>query len=366
MERRGVRSLAFLAQKACIKYLKREYSPCIYLSFLLKSTGINDLGDCPYELIRPVLLKLESPEQLYQLEINSPQIIGHDGEIWLQLIRRDIPDWESKPHQPKDPKNWWKVYRKLKEQIQKDREQGAEKLRAELNSIKDEQEQNFAKVVSRKDLPREPGSQRSRTLYNYNSGKTGSKSGHKLSLLDKIRKEARDARVARLNIPASMVPKQPTKVTRAPQSFVDEYKRGAQQRSSPSGTDRPMAPRAPRPPLALSRQDKSAAGKTFQEREERLRALTSGPATAGHPLPSLKSENQMPLVDDEDLADEDEPRAKGRQSRPEPALRTSAVSPPRPRACTPPTTRFGSPGPPPKRKAEPSIFMAVKKPKVAR
>ena len=84
----------------------------------------------------------------------------------MQLIKRDIPDWESKPHKPKDPKNWWKVYKKLKEQIQKDREQGAEKLKAVLDSIKDEREQNLAKVVSRQDLPREPTKSKSRALYN--------------------------------------------------------------------------------------------------------------------------------------------------------------------------------------------------------
>ena len=31
---------------------------------MLTVSGINDIGDCPYDLIRPVLLKLENPDQL--------------------------------------------------------------------------------------------------------------------------------------------------------------------------------------------------------------------------------------------------------------------------------------------------------------
>ena len=92
-------------------------------------------------------------------------MIGRDGEIWLHLIKRDVPNWETKPHEPKDPKNWWKVYKKLKEQTLRDREQGAEKLKAALDSINDEKEQKLAKVVPRKDLPKAPTNHRARTLY---------------------------------------------------------------------------------------------------------------------------------------------------------------------------------------------------------
>ncbi len=304
----------------------------------------------------------------------------------MQLIKRDIPDWESKPHKPKDPKNWWKVYKKLKEQIQKDREQGAEKLKAVLDSIKDEREQNLAKVVSRQDLPREPTKSKSRASYNYESGKTGSKSGHKLSLLEKIRKEARDARLARLNAPASQTVKRPTLVTKAPQRLVEEYKHEAQQKSALPGTARrPSAPRLPRPPLATSRQEKPTADKSFLEREERLRALTGGrpnkPNTVSElgtatteprgkqpttlqaprrPKPQIAQSDGVDDQDEEDLQPSDV--LPGGNAPPV----ITASSPPKRGMGTPPLSRFGSPGPPPKRKAEPSIFMTAKKPRVAR
>lgn len=66
METHRPRSLAFLAQKACTKYLKRMSQP-LRLVHVMTIIGITDIGDCPYDLIRPVLLKLENPDQLVSL-----------------------------------------------------------------------------------------------------------------------------------------------------------------------------------------------------------------------------------------------------------------------------------------------------------
>ena len=46
-------SLLDMTRRACGKYVR----------------GIKDIGDCPYALIRPVLLKIESPEQLVRLAV---------------------------------------------------------------------------------------------------------------------------------------------------------------------------------------------------------------------------------------------------------------------------------------------------------
>jgi RNA polymerase II transcription factor SIII (Elongin) subunit A len=304
----------------------------------------------------------------------------------LQLIKRDIPDWETKPHQPKDPNNWWRVYRKLKEQTQKDREQGAEKLKAALDSIKDEREQNLAKVVARKDLPKEPTNYRARTLHNYNSGKTGSKSGHRLSLLEKIRKEAREARLARINAPTSQLVKKPSEIKKAPQGLVEDFKRAAQQKASMSvAVGSPSAPRIPRPPLAVTRQQKPAIDKSFLEREDRLRALTGGRPREGtatidpssrrtdqqsqRPTTSQPLLKRKPHLAQSDGANEEDVQDKqlsdtdsGTQSRPIHGIQSTPLH----RTGTPPVSRFGSPGPPPKRKAEPSIFMSAKKSKAGR
>ncbi|MCJ1450838.1 hypothetical protein MMC28_001172 [Mycoblastus sanguinarius] len=125
------RSLLQSASKACIKNIR----------------SITDVGDTPYDLLRPILTKIDNPEQLRQIEIASPQICGPDGEIWLEMIKRDVPDWDQKLHEPKNPQNWFKVYQKLYSQGQKEIDKDAELLKRELDGIKKEQAKHIAKQV---------------------------------------------------------------------------------------------------------------------------------------------------------------------------------------------------------------------------
>lgn len=278
------------------------------------------------------------------------------------------------------------MYRKLKEQTQRDREQRAEKLKAALDSIKDEREQKLAKVVARKDLPREPTNHKARTIYNFNSGKSGSRLRGKPSLLEKIRKEARDARLARTNVPTSQLVKRANEVKKAPQGLVEEYKLSAQQKDPGTlATRPPSTSRVPRPPLAHVRQDRPATEETLLEREERLRALTEGRAkratktsdsraggtdqlleSSANSQPLPKPRPQLPQSDG--ILDEDVEEPQGSETLGSSKKRgaPTANNSPKHLMGTPPRSRLGSPGQPPKRKAEPSIFMSAKKPKVAR
>lgn len=274
------------------------------------------------------------------------------------------------------------MYKKLKEQTQKEREQGVEKLKAALSNIKDEREQNLAKVVSRKDLPMEPNP-RVRTLQHYHGGKIGSKPGHKLTLLEKIRKEAREARearLARIKQPTSPSVKKPTK---APLSLVEDYKLEVQQKASTHVPTGPLGgPKPPRPPLASQSQTKPAADKSLKEKREKLRALTvdktvpmSESTTVTSELrtklpttlqaPST-SEAQVPQSNGVDDNDDEEPPLPDMVRGAKAQLLLAASSPPKRRAGTPPPSRFGTLGPRPKRKVEPSVFMTAKKPKLAR
>lgn len=279
----------------------------------------------------------------------------------------------------------------MKEQTQRDRAQGAEKLKAALDSINDEKEQNLAKVVSRKDLPREPANHRARTLHSSNNGKAGSKSGHKLSLLERIRKEtrdARDARLARASVPASQLTKKPTEVKKAPPGLVEQYKRSNLQKASIDMTARPpAAPRVPRPPLVIARSEKPASDNSFQVREDRLRALTLGKtvkatASPDRRLTSTDQQSKAPttpksssgpirqVLPSDDLMDGGDLEGQQQKSRDihstsktQPATTLDGGHPQKPLMGTPPLSRFGSPGPPGtgKRKAPPSIFMTPNK-----
>ena len=349
------------------------------------SRGIRDIGGMPYSLARSFLLKIENPEQLRALEVNCEQIIGHDAEIWLALIKRDIPNWQTKKHEPRDPKNWWKVYRKLKQESLLEMDAGADKLKTALN---DKNEKQLAEIKSARALPRSQGpSLQQRVTYGYQSGKTGSKGGSKMSLLEKIRKEARDARHARNMAEEQQRKIVATAVTRAPPQFVEDM-RALQQRAQKS-PERPI--RIPRSPTAGGRRpgpSRSSKGplippsrlpvthQQIQEREARLRALTSGlPLPSGN-LVATSPKKDSPRKDTPTMSIE---RSSTPPAQPEP-LSASFLDEPSPpsarkilgdmsrRPGTSNGTRSASPHITPmirKRKKEPDLFMAPAKKKAA-
>lgn len=321
-----------------------------------------------------------TPDLQHQIEINSPQIIGRDGEIWLNLIKRDIPDWENKPHQPSNPKNWWKVYRKLKQEAQNDLDQDAEKLKAAFANIKDEKEQNLAQLKTRKELPRQASSFRQRMVHNYISGKTGSKGANRLSLMEKIRKETRDTKNLRMAIPTKDLKKQASTVTKAPKDFLEEARKPPERVVLTSPIRPPL--RAAAPPMAVSRSIASSSDRSALEQEARLRALTSGRGLprqdAGQNL-SLDGSSSPPVPDTETKGSPQrepvvvsQPVRQNSASRREPPAH---VLEPRPSLGNPVgdstrAPRVSSPGVSPqplkmKRKAAPSVFMESKKPRVA-
>lgn len=324
-----------------------------------------------------------------QLEENCPQIIGHDAEIWMQLIKRDIPNWENKRYQPNDPNKWWKVYRKLKREADEDMEKGAQQLKQTLDGIKNEREQRLATVVTnRKDLPRGPGpSIRQKINYGYVSGKTGNKGGSKLSLMDKIKKEARDKHNIKKLVPTHELKKQATTVNQAPKEFLEDYKRSATQAAVRPAV---AAPRASRPPLVVQRPATAGPEQSFQIREARLKALKEGkplPKSVSaltydgpsSPTSSNKTMDQsvpsrsgsFPRVD-QSVANQgslstkflEEEEGGEDEAAPAPIRHEVSKNLGAPRSESP--ARVSSPRPITKRKEPPSIFMSSKKQKVAR
>ncbi|CAD6576221.1 MAG: hypothetical protein ASARMPRED_007654 [Alectoria sarmentosa] len=120
-----------MASRACIKNIR----------------SITDVGDTPYRIVRSVLLRIENPEQLRKIELASPQICGQDGEIWLEFIKRDVPNWDKKPYEPENPKKWYKAYKKLVMDSQKEVEDDAAELKATLDRIKHDQSLRKAQQV---------------------------------------------------------------------------------------------------------------------------------------------------------------------------------------------------------------------------
>ncbi|KAL6156765.1 hypothetical protein ACJQWK_06717 [Exserohilum turcicum] len=108
---------------------------------------LRDVGDLPYSFLQPVLRFVQSPDQLLELENNCPQLQGETGEIWLRFIRRDIPDWEKKPHEPRDPRNWSKVYRKLKKDAEREKQADEEALKQHMQALQKDRAKNKTLIV---------------------------------------------------------------------------------------------------------------------------------------------------------------------------------------------------------------------------
>jgi elongin-A len=96
---------------------------------------LTDIGDIPFDFLEPVLRHIQNPAQLQELEENCEQIQGKTGEIWKRYIKRDVPDWDKKPHTPRDDKNWSKVYRKLMRDAEKEKLDQENQLKEQMKAL---------------------------------------------------------------------------------------------------------------------------------------------------------------------------------------------------------------------------------------
>ena len=65
----------------------------------------------------------------------------------MEFIKRDVQDWEKKRHEPQDPKNWHKVYKRLVRESQSQINKDAQRMKATIDDIKNEKSKNTIKRV---------------------------------------------------------------------------------------------------------------------------------------------------------------------------------------------------------------------------
>lgn len=109
---------------------------------------LTDIGDIPFSFLEPVLRHIQNPQQLQELEENCPQIQGETKEIWKRYIRRDVPDWNKKPHTPRDDKNWSKVYRKLMRDAEKEKLDQENQLKQQMKALQAGREDNKTVIMT--------------------------------------------------------------------------------------------------------------------------------------------------------------------------------------------------------------------------
>ncbi|KZZ94725.1 RNA polymerase II transcription factor SIII, subunit A [Moelleriella libera RCEF 2490] len=243
-----VKSLYELATATCVKNLK----------------GLDSIGDyLPYEAVRHILLKVEAAHQLRQIELNSPQIQGQTGEIWLKLIEKDFPmEYKAKAYKPQDPDKWYRVWEKYKKDHDAALRASEDILKQALNGLRQDKEKNVSRIVERKLLPKQLRMAGARKMYSgardahsntlsFNSGsrtKTASGAG----VMRKVRREVKE--IATIHGALSKPIRGPARLSqlqRAPQSMVNDYRRASQPQYRSSA-------QSPEPPSLLAEHEERA------------------------------------------------------------------------------------------------------------
>ena len=252
---------------------------------------IVDIGEVPYSILRPVLIRIKNPDHLRELEKKCPQLLGADAEIWQEFIKRDIPNWETKPHQPRNPAKWYQVYRKLKEDLQAEVDRDEEVLRQQLAGIKSEADKHKSLLVDKIMLPgkakRVPASSSSASRW----GSTGDPGvlrftggSRTKNIVERARREARElsrfggsGKKRVLATPTHELGGKATRIIHAPQGLIEQHRRPVAPASNDPSKEAPkiFAPRkANGAPTTTTPATTASSGFEFSDREKRLRALT--------------------------------------------------------------------------------------------
>ncbi|KAI9781844.1 MAG: hypothetical protein M1839_005636 [Geoglossum umbratile] len=259
--------------------------------------SIDDVGLLNYDMIRTVLIKVENPEQLRLIEENCPQIKGYDAEIWRELIKRDVPNWESKADQLKDPSDWYTVYRKLVKENEELIAADANALKKTMDAIRVEREKHKSRLVENpRALPRVPMDPKLRQGTNLNrkraielrKAQAGPIQKNTKSIIEIARRQVqKEKRGAYLSTPTHLLSLKASKITSVPQSFLDQYRKPAVKDQKPmkevglkrkiddiSSDATEKDPVSPRSKVQLEREEKAkrreialAQGKMRRERE---------------------------------------------------------------------------------------------------
>lgn len=245
---------------------------------------ITDVGSTPYSVLRPILMRIDSPAHLRQLEIASPHLQDDDAELWIRFINRQFPALVKEHRlEAKDPTQWHRVWAKYERRNNKLKEEAEQKLKAAFAGIKQKRQANVSSVVTfdRRKLPRPPkdgrevvikapggrrgGSQDTGEL-RFTSG-TRTKTTTAQSVMRKVKREAKEIHSRnRLATPGGALQVRSGQIKQAPQGMVNE------QRIK-------YNPAVKIHPPVMKRREDVERSQEMEEREARLRGLKGKPVT---------------------------------------------------------------------------------------
>ncbi|KAL1991050.1 hypothetical protein VTN49DRAFT_5554 [Thermomyces lanuginosus] len=335
-----------------------------------------DIGNMPYSLVRPILSKVESPAQLRAIELQSPHIMEEDRELWIEFIKRDIPQWE-RFELPEKSNCWYDIYRDLLEQVQREVEEDAIQLKLAVDEINSKRANSGSKFLGEnpqagKRLPklRPTATQR----YAAHDRKMGgikatysavyTEDGEKIWTLDKTPSvrpgRARSESSKRsslftsktnkaLTVPTHRLKPEVSQIKQVPRWLVDQHKQPP-----------PASTTVARKPAGSTQKPSTTVTSTTQSPEPRkmsIRAPATSPLRQSEPVTRTGSSlPQKRPADEVSSSDPETKRAKVAVSSNPKASSPPLASPP-PKASSPPIA------PALRRRPAPSIFIQPKKKK---
>ncbi|KAH8425588.1 uncharacterized protein LDX57_003337 [Aspergillus melleus] len=253
---------------------------------------LSDIGNIPYVLARPFLVKIESPERLRLIESQSPHILDDDGELWYEFIKRDIPKWDQYELPKSSSECSYDLYCDLREQVQRAVDEDARNLKMALDGISSERAKHSAKLVERRHREKPTARQRYASHDRKMGGIGPVFTGTSISPFARPpRPEGKKKnsiftatkRNSVLAVPTKQLNNRASQVRQAPRSLIEEHRPVA----GPPATRRkaPATPalRAPgRSGLHSTPAASLAVPPALQEKEARLRAIASGQRSTSH------------------------------------------------------------------------------------
>lgn len=187
------------------------------------------------------------------MELLSPHIASEDQEIWLEIIKRDIPQWDTYDL-PERTTKWYEVYCDLREMVQRSLDADAEKMKMAIDGIQSERARLTPKIISGTRARRIGGigpSFRQRVV---------NAQPRKSTIFTPQRRNNS------LAMPTKHLNTRASQVRQAPRSLIEDHlvPVSAPKRDEAKG------------PIAPGRAQGDGKGSALAEREARLRALTSG------------------------------------------------------------------------------------------
>ncbi|KAF2773627.1 hypothetical protein EJ03DRAFT_240859, partial [Teratosphaeria nubilosa] len=114
------------------------------------AANIEGFSNMPYELVKPILKKIDAPNKLKEIEDNTPELREHNADLWKEFIKRHIPKGEQVVEEVDitNPAKWRTYYFKLLKEKEKQEQEDEARLEAAMKGLTKQKEENKTSFVS--------------------------------------------------------------------------------------------------------------------------------------------------------------------------------------------------------------------------